>query len=625
MHDLIAFERAAYGRTPDRVTRMIAVLRRAAAGRLADGAGGPGAQPGRETTAGMEAMASRLAAALAAVLADPEVEPSAREIEDLILFSGTIRQLFDIAGFGGTDFLLRLLGDIAWDAPSGQIAKRFLLLSLDSIYDWRPAMLANAPPRLGWGVLAALVATRPIATRRGVAMKGRLLEAAASMPPAIFPLDIDHLVLVSLAWMQCSYSASPHKHAIKAPLNAALRAMAAGWELEDVAPAGRRPRRDRPLLLFAAEVINGTHVQYRYFGRYLRQLRERFDLVLLTEAREADPAARALFDRVLTFERGEDAKHLHRIHRMIADTAPDIIFYPSVGMRHWGPLFANLRLAPIQMTALGHSASTFCDTIDYYLLEEGYVSDPALFGETVITLPDESLVFERPPHYRPCDPAIRAAPHPLRIAFPSNLLKLNPDFLAVIARIVAAAPRPLELHFLPNAAGLELDAGRRAIGRTLPGATVHGMLSYADYLAVLSACDLVLGPFPFGGLHSVVDSLRQGLPVVAMEGAEPHGRTDAMLLRRLGLPGWLVAANEEDYVAAALRLIADDALRIDLSEQALALDIDRLMFGDAATPLRSEVRDAVWWIHRHHEAARADGRKLWSEADRSAFDGAPSA
>lgn len=621
MDDLVGFERAAYERTPDRVTRMIAVLRRTAAGRLTDG---PGAPADIDAPPAMEAMTGRLAAAIAAVLADPGIEPSIGEIEELILFSGTIRQLFEIAGFGGTDFLLRLLGDIAWNAPIGQIAKRFLLLSLDSSYDWRPAMLANALPHLGWGTLAALVATRPIATRRGMAMKERLLEAAATMPPARFPLAIDQLVLISLAWMLCSYSASPRKHAIKAPLNAALRAMATAWGLEDIAPAGRRTRRERPLLLFAAEVINSTHVQYRYFGRYLRQLRERFDLVLLTEEREADPPASALFDRVLTFERGEDARHLHRIHRMIADTAPDIIFYPSVGMRHWGPLFANLRLAPIQMTGLGHSASTFCETIDYYLLEEGYVSDPALFGETVMTLADESLVFERPPHYRPREPAIRAAPQPLRIAFPSNLLKLNPDFLAVVARIGAAARRPLEFHFLPNADGLELDAGRRVIAGTLPGATVHGMVPYPDYLAVLSACDLVLSPFPFGGLHSVVDALRQGLPVVAMECAEPHGRTDAMLLRRLGLPEWLIAANEEDYVAAALRVIADDALRIELSEQALALDIDRLMFGDASTPLRSEVRDAVWWIHRHHEAAQADGRKLWSEADRSAFDGAAS-
>jgi hypothetical protein len=495
-----------------------------------------------------------------------------------------------------------------------------VLLSLDSSFDWPAELMAKAPPRIALQLLASLISTKPVMSVKGQARRDRLLDYAPSVTATYMPPSIDHLVMTTSAWMLCSYGSTADKHAIKRQLNQSLKAMAAARGLhEPMLPAIRAPKA-RPVLLFAAEIMNSAHVQYRYFGQYLRQLRQRFELVLLTEKKEADASVAALFDRVLTFERTGDGAYLGQIGRMIAETAPDIIFYPSVGMRHWGPVFANLRLAPIQMTALGHSASTFCDTIDYYLLEEGYVSDPALFGETVITLPDASLVFERAPHYQPCKPIIRAAPQPLRIALPSNLLKLNPDFLAMIGRIGKAASRPLELHFLPNASGLELDAGRRAIGRMLPGATVHGMQAYPDYLKILSACDLVLSPFPFGGLHSVIDSLRQGVPVVAMECPEPHGRTDAMLLRRLGLPEWLIATNEDDYVAAALRVIGDDALRIALSEQALALDIDRVMFGDATTPLRGEVRDAVWWIYRHHEAAQADGRKLWSEGDRSTFD-----
>jgi predicted O-linked N-acetylglucosamine transferase (SPINDLY family) len=138
-------------------------------------------------------------------------------------------------------------------------------------------------------------------------------------------------------------------------------------------------------------------------------------------------------------------------------------------------------------------------------------------------------------------------------------------------------------------------------------------------MQIITACDINLSPFPFGGLHSVIDSLRQGLPVVAMDCPEPHGRTDAMLLRRLGMPEWLIAKDEEEYVAAALRLIDDDALRVSLSERALSLDVGNVMFGDAATPLRHEIGDTLWWLYQNHEAAKADGRKLWSLADRAAF------
>jgi hypothetical protein len=66
-------------------------------------------------------------------------------------------------------------------------------------------------------------------------------------------------------------------------------------------------------------------------------------------------------------------------------------------------------------------------------------------------------------------------------------------------------------------------------------------------------------------------------------------------------------------------VIDDDALRVSLARQALALDIDRTLFGDGATPLRSEVVDAVWWMYQNHEAIKASGRKAFRAADRAAF------
>jgi predicted O-linked N-acetylglucosamine transferase (SPINDLY family) len=186
----------------------------------------------------------------------------------------------------------------------------------------------------------------------------------------------------------------------------------------------------------------------------------------------------------------------------------------------------------------------------------------------------------------------------------------------VLRRIREGARRPLEFHVFPNVSGLELLATRRTLARELPGARVFQTMAYNRYLERLSACDLNLSPFPFGGLHSVVDSLRQGIPVVAMEGLEPHARTDAMLLRRLGMPSWLVCADAEAYVAAALRVIDDDAQRVALSRQALALDIDRVLYGDATTRLGSEVADAVWWMYRNHESIQASAQRVYKLEDR---------
>jgi glycosyltransferase involved in cell wall biosynthesis len=608
MTDLATFERAAYGRALNRVDLLAEILLDLATGKIVPAAVAGAAIP--------DAQLSRLASAIAAILADPDVVISQAQYDRMSFVVNDLRRLFQATGFEGTDFLLRALSE--GGISTALLASRLPLLSLDSELAWPPEFLASLPPSAAQQVLASLISTKPVTSARAQARRDQLLDYGPSLPPADFPCTPKHLVLITSAWMLCSYAGTPDKHGIKRLFNETLKGMARVWGFKNLPMPAVRELKPRPRILFAAEIMHSKHVQYRYFGQYLRQLRDRFELVLLTEDKEADDQVRTLFDSVLTFDRSAP-EYLARIYHMFAETAPDIIFYPSVGMRHWGPLFANLRLAPIQLTALGHSASTFCDTIDYYLLEEGYVSDPRLFGETVLTVPDESLVFERMPGFAPPPPQLRRTPTPLRIALPSNALKLNPGFIALLARIRGATRRRLEFHFLPNAVGLELAALNRAIQRAIPGAIVHGTASYDRYMQIITACDINLSPFPFGGLHSVIDSLRQGLPVVAMDCPEPHGRTDAMLLRRLGMPEWLIAKDEEEYVAAALRLIDDDALRVSLSERALSLDVGNVMFGDAATPLRHEIGDTLWWLYQNHEAAKADGRKLWSLADRAAF------
>ncbi|RAK59969.1 hypothetical protein DJ021_09210 [Phenylobacterium hankyongense] len=611
MIDLPALERSVFGRQPDRWRQALAQIQQLAGPAFAD------LSPAEALSA-----KARLAAVIGAVLADPTVELPAEEILSALPFRQGLANLAAASAFGSFDHLLRAMGlPDAGGAPTTDpvspavLAKAVLLLTLDSAVDFTPEDLLALPPALAQMAFISHVASKPVATVRGMDRRNALLARAGALQPAPLPATVNHLVALSSAWMICSYADHPRKHSLKPVLNRTLRDLAERIGLAEPSLPVSRVLKDRPRMVVAAEIMHSNHVQFRYFGQYLRQLRSRFELVLVTEDREADPAARALFDEVFTFQRSQNGEHLGAIARRLAELRPDIVFWPSVGMRHWGPLLANLRFAPIQMTALGHSASTFCPTIDYYLTEEGYVSDPALFSERLLLMPDAALRFERSPHYQPVRPEIRERARPLRIALPSNTLKLNPRFLTLLARIREAAGRDLEFHLFPNSDGPELEALSRMVTAILPGARVHGRMAYNAYLPRLSACDLNLSPFPFGGLHSVVDSLRQGIPVVAMECPEPHGRTDAMLLRRLGMPDWLVAKDEAEYVAAALRVIGDDATRVALSRQALALDLDNTLFGDAGAPLRSEVIDAVWWAYRNHDEVLAGDRRVIRPAD----------
>ena len=570
-----------------------------------------------------EVLATRLAAAMARILTDPAVAFNDSVALRLAAIGRVLDHVLAISGFGSSDHILRMLGAGDTDGlrrlfqqDRQAFAKAWLLFSVDSALPIDVRALLEAPAPLALLVAMGLVSQKPILTEAGQRRREELVSLAGRLRPVPLPLSVDHLVLLSAAWMLCSYAGARDKHGIKPVLNRVLRQWAESIGLSDAALPQIRALKTRPTLLIAAEIMHSNHVQYRYFGQYLRQLRQRFRLVLVTEESQADGHVRTLYDEVHAFKREGGTGYFNNLADTIKSIAPDVIFWLSVGMRHWGPVLANFRLAPIQLAGLGHSASTFCDTMDYYFTEEGYVGDPGLLSEQVVLLPDESLIFERSPHYTPLPPIIREIAQPLRVVLPSNLLKLNPHFIGVLRRIREKARRPLEFRVFPNVSGLELMATKRVFDQHLPGSIVYPVMAYNAYLAELNACDLNLSPFPFGGLHSVVDSLRQGIPVVALEGLDLHARTDSMLLRRLGMPEWLITQNEDEYIAAALRVIDNDAERIALSRQALALDVDRVLFGDATTPLRSDVVDAMWWIYQNHEAIKASGRKVFRAADR---------
>jgi glycosyltransferase involved in cell wall biosynthesis len=356
-------------------------------------------------------------------------------------------------------------------------------------------------------------------------------------------------------------------------------------------------------------------VQFRYYGQYLRQLRSRFKLVLLAPDNEVDEPVKALFDEIIPIKFSPKGDHLFQSVIAIKTAAPDIIFWPSIGMQHWGPLIANLRLAPIQMTSVGHPASTLIEAIDYMFLEEGFVLDAELFSEKAILLPDKALRLEHPRDYKPIAPEVRERADVVRIALASNLMKLNPSFVGVLKSIRERASRPIEYHVFGSATPLRLAAFRTAHAETLGRDVFHQRLSPNEYLQRLNACDMALSPFPFGGFHSVIDCLRQGLPVVAMDQPGHPFRTDWMLMRLLDMPEWLVVNDPEQYIQAALRVIEDDALRVSLSRQAIDAEIDDRLFGDASTPLGSEVVETMWALYLAHDAVKASPKKAFRLQD----------
>ena len=95
----------------------------------------------------------------------------------------------------------------------------------------------------------------------------------------------------------------------------------------------------------------------------------------------------------------------------------------------------------------------------------------------------------------------------------------------------------------------------RAGWRSADSISSH-MASYADI-------DIALDPTPYGGVITTLEAVWMGVPVVTMAGDRVLGRYSHAFVSVLGLPH-LTAIDEDDYVAKAVMLAADEAGRAAL-------------------------------------------------------------
>jgi hypothetical protein len=294
------------------------------------------------------------------------------------------------------------------------------------------------------------------------------------------------------------------------------------------------------------------------------------------------PEVAACFDETVVYA-GEGG--FLGIVRNIADEvlarAPAMVLHLGVGMSPLVIALASLRLAPVQAVSFGHTATTASPVIDHMLLPDDFVGDPALFTEALVRLPAAAMPYRIRDGFDYMAVRQRGAeagaagdgPGPLRIAVPASAMKLSPPLFGALARIAAAATRAVEFHIFPlGCSGLGHAELVSRLGPRLPMAVIHPELPYDDYLKRLAACAFFVCPFPYGNMNSIVDAALAGLPGVCRDGPEAHAHADAAYFRRMEFPEALIAENEADYIAQAVRLVDDPAWRAEC--RAIAAKVD---------------------------------------------------
>ncbi|MBF0293905.1 MAG: tetratricopeptide repeat protein [Magnetococcales bacterium] len=308
-----------------------------------------------------------------------------------------------------------------------------------------------------------------------------------------------------------------------------------------------------------------AHTIGKLFHGFIHHLdRRRFEVTVLHfHPDKPDPLRAhldALADRSITLTGGV-ANH----QRQVAELAPDILFYPDIGMAPESLLLAHARLAPVQVVAWGHPDTTGLPEMDYFLssaLIEPQGAD-SCYSERLIRL---SVL---PCRYSPVKEAPRPLPSREELGLPADgtlfgclqsLFKLHPDFDAALAAIVTGDPEArivLVEGQQPSWTTLLRKRWEHTHPVLLERTLLLPRMATPRFLQVSAHMDLMLDPFHFGGGNTFYEAMGLGIPMVTWPGRFMRGRVATGGYRQMGLADPPVAASREAYAALALDLARD--------------------------------------------------------------------
>ncbi len=555
---------------------------------------------------------TRFCSAVVKLIADPNFHVTQDGIDHLASEHAIMDLLFRASAYETSDHILPQISSNPTEKDhtklqfaSGEALLKYLLTySLRSSLGMQFEKLFARDPQVTFALWAGMIS--PLLTTAVQASERR--EELLGLHAIFDKVDVSDGVLPTLSdsYMYTSYGLRKDKHAAKGTIHKILGRMLAKKGIQGPTQAALTQqlaeKKERPTILVCIEWFTSLHAMYRCYAPIIRQLRTKFRVVGMSRSMDIDEQGKAEFDEWVEVP----AKDMV-LAKLVADVkalAPDIIYYPSLGMAMWWVVLASLRLAPIQLMTAGHPASSRSPHMDYVLCDEGAIGDPALYTEKIIEYPNGSCRFVMRPDAIFPEPLVEDHPEVVRIAVPAMLCKLNAPFMKTCRDISEAAKangREVEFHFFVNMIGVNLHQSAREIRDWLPSAKIYERTAYNAYLDHLKNCHLHCSTFPFGGTNSVIDSMLLGLPVVSLTGDEIHERYDGMLTRRAGLPESLIANTAEEYVAEAVRLVCDDDARNGLRDHLRSFDLQGEFFGDPPGDLKTAFVDTMQRIYLEHQ------------------------
>ena len=518
---------------------------------------------------------TRVAVAMSELFSDPKLDISEGGAQRFFTLQRWINMIFASSPFVNADHVLQTynrnpdktnLSDFHLDNARSSLIKFYILYLPESNINVNLDALWNLDPELCASLCFALQSPRFIGTDQAFSKRGTLLQWFPEKLATIENLNNVPSAISHDVYMHCSYDIAENKHWVKKALNQVIRRhlLEGGWTDRDVTKLGERD--GKPVMVVLLEHFHSSHSIYRTHSTSMIAARERFHLIGVgNEA--VDAAGQAVFDEFHLLKGDNIFSKLNELKEICEKNGAAVLYMPSIGMDLTTIFASNTRLAPVQVIALGHPATTHSDFIEYVIVEDDYVGSEKCFSEQLLRLPKDALPYVpsalAPQHveYR-----LRENPEVVNIGIASTTMKLNPYFLAALKAIRDRANVKVHFHFaLGQSSGVTHPYVERFIKSYLGNdATAHPHAPYDQYLRILHNCDMMVNPFPFGNTNGIIDMVTLGLVGICKTGAEVHEHIDEGLFKRLGLPEWLIANTVDEYVERAIRLAENHQERLEL-------------------------------------------------------------
>ena len=539
---------------------------------------------------------TRAAAAASCLLADGALFFAPEWRQNVLSHHRWLSTLFAATPFRNADHVMRALNMSEGEQKSnlhhleiGQadLLKFCLLYSPESEVPLDLDALWEADQVLAAGLCLALLSPRFLGSPVAHNKREKILPWLSQRLDQIADIELLPLGVLHDLYMHCSYADRADKHDIKKPINRLIQRKLRLNGFQDLSPeeikSAKRISRKKPVMLVVLEWFTSSHSIYRTHSLTLEAARKQFHVVAMAYENCTDEITRKVFDEVVTLPRHYNLlEQLRFIQLEAQNRKAQVCYMPSVGMFPLTMWLTNLRVAPVQMIALGHPATTHSEAIDYVVGEEDYVGSDNCFSEKLLKLPKDGMP------YRPSAAAEglqviakpRLKPDVVLIAMCATTMKLNPKFLHACARIVRESAVPVHFQFLiGHAQGLTFPNIQRVVHQFLGShVTVFPHQHYTAYMDVIAGCDMFINPFPFGNTNGIIDTISAGLVGVCKSGPEVHEHIDEGLFRRLGLPDWLITQSVDEYVRAAVQLANNHEERFALRQQYAGADKVNVLF-----------------------------------------------